>query len=93
MGLTTMEVYLDVDYEEYCQDCQKIRTGRGGNSVKEAWLREKWGVGKPTVRVSTPRTLVDRNGIILAWILPSILDEATQVCSFLTQSLWHPSPM
>ncbi|KAK7680020.1 hypothetical protein QCA50_016966 [Cerrena zonata] len=66
--------YVDWDYEQYCDECKDIKVSTGNNSQKEAMLREKWGpVDRGTLRVDKPRTIVDRAGRIMVWILPEVL--------------------
>ena len=67
---------------EYCNSCAEIGIGRGLDTEKEIELIEKW---KPLhsshVVVDTPRVIADCNGVLIAWILPSILPPRLQVGS------------
>ena len=63
----------------------KVHTGQ--NSKKEEFLREKWeSLDHGTIRINTPRTVVDRGGRIMAWILPEALLPELQVYPPLTVS-------
>lgn len=47
---------------------------------KEIKLIEQWQpLHTSDVRVETPRVFADRNGILIAWVLPSIVPLALQV--------------
>lgn len=73
--------YIDVDYEEYCKDCERRGAGRGQDSDKEARICQDWGPGdRGCLRIETPRTLVDRTGVVMGWILPEVLLPQFQVC-------------
>lgn len=73
-------VYVNWDYEEYCAECRGVKVARGDNSAKEGKLREKWGPKtRGTMRIDTPRTVVDRKGIIMTWILPEVIPQKYQV--------------
>ncbi|KAK7676827.1 hypothetical protein QCA50_020233 [Cerrena zonata] len=72
-------VYVNWDYEEYCAECRGVKVARGDNSAKEGKLREKWGPKtRGTMRIDTPRTVVDRKGIIMTWILPEVIPQKYQ---------------
>lgn len=74
--------YVDVDYTQYCQDCSRLSVGIGQNSATEAAIRNTWGpTDRGTLRIDTPTTLVDRNGVIMSWILPEALLPQFQVSS------------
>lgn len=77
-----MVAYVNVDFDDYCRDCTRRGVARGQDSIKEAAIRERWS---PTDRgalcIDTPRTIVDRSGIIMAWILPGVLLPRFQVCT------------
>ena len=73
-------VYIPWDFPAYCQDCVDVGIGRGLAIEKEIALIEKWQpLHRSHVVVETPRAFADGNGIIIAWVLPSIVPPALQV--------------
>lgn len=76
----TILVYMDWDFREYTRECKAKKMHDGRNSVQEQILRDKWApLGHGTMRMNTPRTVVDRAGRIMVWILPEALSEELQV--------------
>ena len=69
------------DFPEYCQECFNIGVGRGLDMKKEIRLVEQWQpLHTSHILVETPRVFADQNGILLAWVLPSIISPILQVC-------------
>ena len=73
-------VYMDWDFGEYTAECKAKKTHDGRNSIQERILRDKWApLEHGTLRMNTPRTVVDRAGRIMVWILPGALSGELQV--------------
>lgn len=73
-------MYVDWDYESYCEDCTNRHLSSGGNSAKEKALREDWEPQhRSTLRIRRAATIVDLKGRIIGWVLPEILLSSYQV--------------
>ena len=73
-------VYVDWDYEAYCEDCRSRHLSNGGNSAKEKAFREAWEPKyRNTMRIRRAATIVDLKSRIIGWILPEVLLPCYQV--------------
>ena len=71
---------LDIDFEQYCEECTNSHLGTGLNSEKEASLRRRWALnGGKMLHISSPTTIVDNRGIVAAWALQDVLLPGLQV--------------
>ena len=76
----TSAVYVDWDYESYCEDCASRHLSNGGNSAKEQALREDWEPRhRASLRIRRAATIVDLKNRIIGWILPEVLLPTYQV--------------
>ena len=81
-------VYVDWDYESYCEDCANRHLSNGGNSRKEEALREEWEPKhRDTLRIRRAATIIDSKNRIIGWMLPEILLPSYQVQQPLH---WYP---
>ena len=81
-------VYVDWDYESYCEDCTNRHLSSGGNSRKEEALREEWEPKhRDTLRIRRAATIIDSKNRIIGWMLPEILLPSYQVQQPLH---WYP---
>ena len=79
-SLDHQKVYIDWDYEQYCNECIAGKLSDGRNSAKENKLRRRWEPeGRGFMRLSSPRTVVDLQGRIISWILPNAISPYFQV--------------
>ena len=73
-------VYVDWDYESYCEDCTNRHLSNGGNSAKEEALCDDWETRhRNTLRIQRAATIVDLKDRIIGWILPEVLLPSYQV--------------
>ena len=73
-------VYVEWDYESYCEDCTNRHLSNGGNSAKEEALRDDWEPRhRDTLRIRRAATIVDSKSCIIGWILPEVLLPSYQV--------------
>ena len=76
---SSLAVTMQWDYVWYCQVCERRALG-GGLSRKEKRICEEFASWAQSMKsVSKPRTVVDCYSRIIAWILPSVLPQRTQV--------------
>lgn len=77
--LTHTTVIIPWDIDHLISRLSPKPTGR--NEAVEAQPREQFGPLDPNVstRIQSPRTIVDRYGRILAWVVPSAFDTEQQV--------------
>lgn len=73
-------VYVDWDYEAYCEDCRNRHLSNGGNSAKEKAFRDAWEPKyRDTMRIRRAATIVDLKNRIIGWILPEVVLPCYQV--------------
>ena len=73
-------VYVDWDYESYCEDCTNRHLSNGVNSAKEKALRDHWEPkNRGTLRIRRAVTIIDLKDRIIGWILPEVLLPSYQV--------------
>ena len=78
-------VYVDWDYELYCEDCTNRHLSNGGNSEKEKALRDDWEpTYRDTLRIRRAATIVDVKNRIIGWVLPEVLLPSHQVLKTLS---------